>query len=139
MISDRSNHTYLFSTSSMGLMHDGMGLENIVFAHPASTMLWCIVNALSLESRHIASEHQGRATVSPDRHEVECSDQIPSLQAQYQEVPIPTDHLTHPLPVMATPVEKCSTIVPLSQAPQRGMKISVEKQGGVDNLITQAA
>ncbi|KZP16469.1 hypothetical protein FIBSPDRAFT_934633, partial [Athelia psychrophila] len=117
----------------------GMGLENIAFAHPTLTILWCIVNALSLESRHIASAHQGRATVLLDRAEVERSDHIPSLQAQHHEIQILTDHLTHPSPIVAIPVEIHSKNVPLVQTPQHGMQISVEKLGGADNLRTQAA
>ncbi|KZP16478.1 hypothetical protein FIBSPDRAFT_934640, partial [Athelia psychrophila] len=98
----------------------GMGLENIAF---------------------ITSETRDRGTVSLDHPttNVERSYRASSVQAQDEETQILTDHLTYPFPIMAIPVEKRSTNMPLVQASQHGMHISVENRGGADNLRTQMA
>lgn len=67
------------------------------------------------------------------------SDHIPSAQVQHQEMQIPMGHPTDTSPIIATLVEKHLKNIPLPQASQHSVQISVEKQEGADNLHVQAA
>lgn len=69
----------------------------------------------------------------------ERPDLVPSVQLERQEMQILTDHLTHPSPITAVPVEIHSKDVLLPEVSQHDMEISVEGRREEENLPTHAA